>query len=57
MDPMTAEFILGHVNYWLFVIVNDDRALHRDCQRQFGKKNRWLEHLSGVGVYAVHLGG
>ena len=21
MDPMTTEFILGHVNYWLFVIL------------------------------------
>ena len=37
--------------------VNDDWALYRDCKRQFGKKNRWLEHFSGVGVYAVHLGG
>ena len=21
MDPMTTEFILGHVNYWLFVML------------------------------------
>jgi len=46
MDPMTTEFILGHVNYWLFVML-----------MMTGKKNRWLEHFSGVGVYAVHLGG
>ena len=56
MDPMTTEFILGHVNYWLFVMLMMTGLYIVIAKGNLVKKNRWLEHFSGVGVYAVHLG-
>ena len=57
MDPMTTEFILGHVNYWLFVMLMMTGLYIVIAKGNLVKKIVGIEHFSGVGVYAVHLGG
>jgi len=57
MDLMTAEFILGHLNYWLFIVLMMTGLYIVIAKGNLVKKNCWFEHLSGVCVYVVYLGG
>jgi len=57
MDTPMLEFVIGHANYWLFILLMMTGLYIVIAKGNLVKKNCWSEYLSNLRFHALYFNG